>query len=290
MQLNGTAGARLLRDRGRSRAWLARRIAAKRWRRWERVMGESVSVRRSVRSAGISVSLTSWKPRLQMLPLVLLGLLEQTLRPTSIDVWLTPEDEFCFDKAAKLLFQRHGVRFQSCANLGPHKKWLPLVETGATGAFAICDDDILYPPNWLERLVAEDRPDAYVGMRCHRMRWSPDGVLLPYGDWEKDVGPNESPASDLFITGCGGAIIHPERLSNRFLDRDRIAAECPMADDIWLKAAHEASGFPCHKTSFSFPCLELPDSQASGLVGLNVGHGHNDLQMGVLNQLMSQRA
>lgn len=97
--------------------------------------------------------------------MVLLGLLEQTVRPAAIDVWLTPQDKKALDSRVKSLFEGHGARFRTCDDLGPHKKWLPMIESGQTDAFVICDDDILYPDDWLEALVGEDRADAYVGVR-----------------------------------------------------------------------------------------------------------------------------
>jgi hypothetical protein len=287
--LNGASGARLLRDRGRCRAWVAQRITAGRRRRLRRLLADPETVRPAVRPGGICVSLTSWRPRLGGLPLVLLGLLEQTVRPESIYVWLTEQDKARLDTPVQAAFEYHGVQFRTCDDLGPHKKWLPLVESGATAAFAICDDDILYPADWLERLAQEDRADAYVGARCHRMCWTSDGVLRPYVDWTKDVDWTGEPAGDLFITGCGGAIVHPERLGREFRDRQRIAEECPRADDIWLKAAHVAVGVPCYKTRFSFPCLEIPESQGSGLMATNVDQGQNDRQMRILSELMRQK-
>lgn len=122
------------------------------------------------------------------------------------------------------------------------------------------------------------------------MRLSPDGDLRPYVEWEKDLQNPRSPSMDLFVTACGGAIVHPTRLGKEYLDRARIMEECPWADDIWLKAAHVAAGIPCFKTRFSFPCLEIPGSHASGLFGANVDQGRNDRQMGILNHLMRQRA
>jgi hypothetical protein len=286
--LNGSIGARLLRDRGRSREWVARQIVGRRLKGLQRLLADPEAVRPAGRTVGISVSLTSWLPRLEVLPLVLLGLVEQTVRPSAIDVWLTAEDEALLDSFLKAAFARHGVRFRTCDDLGPHKKWLPLVESGVRGAFVICDDDILYPCDWLERLTLEDRADAYVGIKCRRMRWSPDGALLPYVKWDKDVKHGQSPSRDLFITGCGGAIIHPDRLGNKFRDRQKIANECPRADDIWLKAAHVAAGIPCYKTKYSFPCLEIPGTMASGLMPSNVDRGENDAQMLVLREVMRQ--
>jgi hypothetical protein len=290
MLMNSDIGARLLRDRGRTRSLLAHHIMSRRRRRLRLFLAHPELLRPKGRPGGICVSLTSWRPRLDDLPLVLLGLLEQTIIPESIYVWLTPEDKDFLDTTVHAAFVHHGVQFLTCDDLGPHKKWLPLLERGVTNPFVICDDDILYPADWLERLAKEDRADAYVGARCHRISWTSDGALLPYVDWAKNVDCTEEPAGNLFITGCGGAIIHPERLLTKFRDRQRIMDECPHADDIWLKAAHAAVNVPCYKTRYSFPCLEIPGAQAHGLMVTNVDKGQNDRQMGILHETMRDMA
>ena len=54
---------------------------------------------------------------------------------------------------------------------------------------------------------------------------------------------------------------------------------CPLADDIWLKAAYLQAGFKCRKSHYSFPCLDYPGTRESGLAVKNVDQGANDLQL-----------
>jgi hypothetical protein len=148
--------------------------------------------------------------------------------------------------------------------------------------FVICDDDVFYPTGWLEALVREDRSDAYVGVRSHRMHFHENGKIASYASWDKQIPWTGHASHDLFITGIGGAIIHPSRIQKEFRDWEGIQKHCPQADDIWLKAAHLAAGIPCYKTRFTFPCLEVPDSQRSGLLYTNVDKCGNDKQMKIL--------
>jgi len=284
--VNGAVSARVLHNRGRGRAaaahvlaWAARtrfaRLASGRWRP------------RSA-TANISVSLTSWTPRLRTLPLVLVGLLAQTQRPETILVWLTAEDIARVSSEVRGLFEVWGVQFRECEDFGPHKKWLPLLKTGMTKPFVICDDDVFYPDSWFAKLLMDDRSDAYVGTRCHRMHVHKDGKIAAYENWTKQVPWTGRVSHDLFITGVGGAIIHPHRISDEFREWKSISELCPKADDIWLKAAHTAAGIPCYKSRFTFPCLELPDSQCSSLLQSNVDLGGNDAQMAILQEYRLQ--
>lgn len=235
---------------------------------------------------GYAISMTSWRPRLPDLHLVLLSLLRQSVRPSLIHVWLVPSDLGLINPSVIERFSAHGVRFEASDDLGPHKKWLPMIERGAREPFVICDDDILYPRDWLDCLIREDRDDAYVGTRCHRIRRDAAGMPLSYEKWNRDVAWESSPSHDLFITGCGGAIIHSNRISSEFRDRASILEKCPKADDIWLKAAHASAGIPCYKTRYSFPCLEIPGTGSSGLMQTNVDAGGNDRQLYAVRSLI----
>lgn len=276
--LNGHFGWILMRNRGRVRAGVATIYTARLRALYHEFVSGNWSPVNSVK-AEHAVSLTSWRPRLPDLPLVLLSLLNQSIRPSLIHVWLAPSDRALMDPLVMERFSDQGVRFEECDDLGPHKKWLPIIECGVRNPFVICDDDILYPRTWLDSLIREDRTDAYVGVRCHRIQRDASGIPLSYEKWNRDVGCNPAPSNDLFITGCGGAIIHPDRISSEFRDRKSILEKCPRADDIWLKAAHAAAGIPCYKTRYSFPCLEIPGTGATSLMQTNVDAGGNDRQL-----------
>lgn len=275
----GSFAERLLRNRGRLRAVLAAQLAKKLDRKLAAFLKGDWAPRVSQTVSAFPISLTSWRPRLPQLPLVLLTLLQQTLRPKEVWVWLTAADHGALETQVKERFQEFRVRFTICDDLKPHKKWLPMIERGCRDPFVICDDDIFYPPTWLAALIAEDRSDAYVGLRCHRLAVRPGGVIAPYSAWEKMIRADGRPDHSIFVTGGAGAVLHPDRIPRAFQDRDVIARKCPTADDVWLKAAHLAADIPCCKTRYSFPCLELPGTTNSGLAQTNVDGDGNDRQM-----------
>lgn len=279
--LNGPVASRLLRNRGRLRAWSSMILARETRKRVNCfIAGEWTPAGATTE---IPVSLTSWGPRLATLPAVLVELLAQTLRPKTIFIWLTSDDLGQIAPATRIMFEAWGVCFLECPDFGSHKKWLPLVAEGATEPFVICDDDVFYPNGWLEGLLREDRGDAYVGTRCHGICFGDNGTVDRYETWDKVIGWRGSPSHDLFVTGVGGAIVHPRRISDKFRDWSNIRAQCPQADDIWLKAAHVEAGIPCYRTKFTFPCLEVPSTQRSSLLQSNVDDGGNDRKMNPLN-------
>ena len=282
--LNGPLGWRVLRNRGKARAFVSRLLQKNIQRRLHVFLsGDWQPSEPASDDRGFAVSLTSWTPRLQTLPLTLISLLDQKVAVREIHVWLTVEDLGRLQPSVLEAFGAHGVSFQTCKNLGPHKKWLPMLQIGYERPFVICDDDIFYPRSWLGSLVEEDRSDAYVGTRVHRMA-ACGSDLAGYESWSRDIDWDGKPSAWNFITGCGGAVIHPERIGSDFRDWDRIQNECPKADDIWLKAAHLAAGVPVYKTRYSFPCLEIPGTGESALFAANVDSGGNNSQLGTLKQ------
>jgi hypothetical protein len=285
--LNGNLGWVILRDKKRIRDLVGTLYTA----RLRSLYADFLEGRWSpskTDAIGPAVSLTSWRPRLPYLPLVILSLLCQTTRPSTIYVWLASEDYALLDPSVLEMFSLHGVCFEKCDDLGPHKKWLPMIESGKSDPFIICDDDILYPRDWLKHLIQEDREDAYVGVRCHRILRDENGDPLPYAKWDRNIPWLPQPSHDLFITGCGGAIIHPLRIRNEFRDRDTMLAKCPWNDDIWLKVAHAAAGFPCYKTRFSFPFLEIPGTRTSRLMQANVLEGGNDRHLASVKEWLTE--
>ena len=228
----GSIPERLLRNRGRLRYAVASHLVSKLKRAFEAFMRDEWNPSVSREVSEYRISLTSWRPRLPGLPLVLLTLVQQTLRPKEIVVWLTLEDHEALAGSIRERFREFGVRFQICDDLKPHKKWLPMLEEGHRNPFVICDDDIMYPRKWFAALATEDRPNAYVGTKCHRITLGSNGAVGPYSAWKKQIRTDGHPSHYVFITGCGGGVIHPDRIAKRFLDRTEIFRQCPRSDDI----------------------------------------------------------
>jgi hypothetical protein len=279
----GNTAQRLLRNRGKLRNtfsfWNERilrrtlgHFLAGQWQP-ERPVGQSTH----------AISLTSWSKRLDVLPLTLLSLVRQDVRPEAIYVSLTGEDLGAMSPSAVEAFSKHGVVFTETPNYLSHKKWLPLLLSGRERPFVVCDDDIIYPRSWFGKLVAEDRDDAYVGVKCHRILLGEGGAPLPYSTWVKQIYSEHAPSHYFFTTGCGGEILHPSRVLPDYRDWDRIAALCPKSDDVWLKAAHLAAGIPVFKTKYCFPCLEVPGTDITGLSLVN-NTGLKDKQIAAMER------
>ena len=287
--LRGNKSEWLLRDRGKLRQWAAKSEYLRLKRDLEAFKAGNLLLPGTRPYSSYKISLTSWTARLDTLPLTLLSLVGQTLRPAEIAVWLTRGDMDRFNRHLMELFSSNGVRFAACDDLRSHKKWLPMLEEGQEEPFVVCDDDIMYPDVWFENLVREDSHEAYVGAKCHRITVDKTkGSVKPYADWVKQIQFDGVPEHAVLTTGCGGEILHPDRVSDRFRNRKAIFANCPKSDDIWLKAAHLDADIPCLKTKYSFPCLEIPGTDDSGLAITN-NAGGKDQQLQQVKEYFLKR-
>jgi hypothetical protein len=269
---------RYLRNRGRLRHLISQLITQRLKRRVKKLIDGVSSLPKAGKYNLPAISLTSYPPRYNSLPLVLLNLLEQSKLPPKIYVWIAQDDYNLLDCQLIDLFQSSIVEFHKTKDYGCHKKWIDLVNENDK-PFVICDDDIFYPKHWYQSLIDSDDGISYIGHRCHSINMSSNLEILPYSEWDKDIQMLGYSSHRLFPVGCGGTLIYPDRISSNFKDWSLISKLCPKADDVWLKLAHLRSEIPCKKSLYSFPCLEYTGSQKISLMQTNVDAGYNDFQI-----------
>ena len=271
----------LLRDRGRSRRLMIDWFQHKQQARLNAMLAGRKKPRISAHQCDVPISITSWMPRKDPLPLVLLSMIEQSLRPAAVHVWLCAEDQEMISAHHRDFFVEHGVQFHETDNIGPHKKWLPLIESGHETPFVIADDDTYYPRDWFEGLVKEgaEHPDEIIAHRCHEILLYANGMPEPYAEWQRGVTGRKESSHYLFAVGCGGTLVRPAAIAEEFRDRELINKLCHRADDVWLKAAYISSGYKVRKSEYDFPSLDYPGTTESGLAVTNVDQGENDQQL-----------
>ena len=271
----------LLRDRGRSRRLMIDWFQHKQQARLNAMLAGRKKPRVSAHQCDVPISITSWMPRKDALPLVLLSMIEQSLRPAAVHVWLCAEDQEMISAHHRDFFAVHGVQFHEADNIGPHKKWLPLIESGHETPFVIADDDTYYPRDWFEALVREgaEHPDEIIAHRCHQILLHANGMPEPYAEWQRGVMGQKESSHYLFAVGCGGTLVRPAAIAEEFRSRELIDKLCHRADDVWLKAAYIHSGYKVRKSRYDFPSLDYPGTTQSGLAVTNVDQGENDQQL-----------
>lgn len=252
------------------REWQARRAMLQGWE--ERFGGEAPllpPVRR-----GLFVSLTSHRPRFATLAPTLRSLLLQDMRPEAVLLWIGHADFLALPAEVRAL-EAFGLEIVPCTDHRSHTKYVHALRRWPHADIAICDDDTWYPPQWLARLVAAQRPGEIPCHRVHRVALDEDGALLGYRAWEHDIaGPGASPRH--FPTGVGGALLRLDRFDPAVLDMAEARRLCPTADDIWLYFMARLAGTSFRHTGWTDPLVTWAGSQGSALWRLNVAEHGND--------------
>lgn len=179
----------------------------------------------------ILVSLTSFKPRFEKLPIMLKSILFQSVKPDKIIVWLdvTPEMRN---------LEKYGVEYRyKVENLKPHKKYFLALQEFSDYLVITVDDDLVYPPDLIESLYKtwKKHPDCVCARRVHKIIFNDDGLIKPYNEWQFECTSEKNPSDELFATGVGGVLYPPHIFDKEVFDEEKIKTICLEADDVWLK-------------------------------------------------------
>ena len=268
-------------DFARSAVRRARKVS-KRFRAYGGVLNlrtRNLLVRERVTGhADVVVSMTTYGERLKTADIALESIARGAVRPKRLILWL--DDPQLLDRLTPGLrrLEERGLEIRLSRNFGPHTKYFPYV--ASTGSFTCplvtADDDIIYPPHWLQTLVGANRehPDMVHGHWVSMIRVN-DGSITRYEEWPRRR--DTLPAFNNFALGVSGVIYPPGILRELRTRGDRFLDVCPGADDIWLHWVALRAGFRTRQvgtTARHFPMI--PGSQATALSHVNVDLNRND--------------
>lgn len=238
--------------------------------------------------APLVVSLTSYPPRYPTLHLTIKSLLDQTVRPDRIILWLAHGDA---DSLPREVTELEGPLFtvRQCEDLRSFNKIIPLLRAEPESFIVVADDDLYYHDRWLETLVDAYDPDepTIVCHRAHEVAYDQAGRLAPYHQWQLSVSgeDTERPRTDLFPTNCGGVLYPPGSLPPPSTDAALIRELCSTCDDSWLYFMWRKAGWKAKRVPGPKPKLiEWPGTQAQSLWSFHLG-GRKDEHL----QAMSDR-
>ena len=187
--------------------------------------------------APLIVSLTSYPARFHALHLTIKSLMDQSIRPDRILLWIADGD---YEKLPDEVKSLEGDLFRigTCEDIRNFKKILPTLSKHPDSFIVICDDDTYYPEDWLKGLVNAYDPEepSIVCYRCHRLSYTPEGRLAPYRSWRRNAADDNdgSLVRDLLPTGNGGVLYPPGSLPPETNNLELIRQLSATSDDVWL--------------------------------------------------------
>ena len=228
------------------------------------------------------VTLTSYPPRFSHLAKTLKSLLDQRITADQTILWLAESDVSALPKDV-LALKSKGLQIRATHDIRSYKKLIPALSAFPDSFFVTADDDVFYPPDWLEQLVAssKENPNAVVGCRAHLAPITAEGRFSSYSTWQFATHLLASPAPDvrLFPTGVGGILYPPGAFDDRVHDEASFTELAPFGDDIWFFWMCRLKGTPQVRAQMDFRIIDWPDSQEVALYNNNLHGNGNDKQL-----------
>lgn len=198
-------------------------------------MGAAYCLNRNTRQSKIIVSLTSYEERFEDLVISIYSILNQTLLPDRIILWLSDEFESVNDLPYEITrFVKNGLEIRFVKDIGSYTKAIYAFREFSDSIIVTADDDIYYPKDWLEKLYYSyaAHPDDIQVHRAHRVIVN-NAQIAPYECWIKHI-EDENARFDNFLTGVGGVLYPPNCFTQEVLRKDVFLKNAPFADDIWF--------------------------------------------------------
>lgn len=230
----------------------------------------------------VVVSLTTHGNRIYNVHLAIESIMQQTVRPNRIVLWLS-EEEFK-GRTLPVALQRQvdrGLEICFHEDLRSYTKLIPSLKRFPESCIITIDDDHAYNPDLVEKLVMAhgDHPSDICASRIHQIVLDGQGRPVPYNDWMYCVARCPDENNLAFFTGAGGVLYPPHCFSKEVFNQEVFLNLCGKADDVWFNAMRLRDGI--RVTQVFSPnrkgdMVELLASQVTPLWKTNRVHHGND--------------
>jgi hypothetical protein len=239
---------------------------------------------------GLIVSLTSFPQRITEVKYAVYSLLDQTVRPEKVILWLAgsqfPNKEHGLP-GELLAFKKYDFDIRWCEDLRSYKKLIPALECFPGHFIATADDDIYYDRKWLETLWEShiDNPDCVVCQVANTVGFGVNGEIIPFTQWKRDTKGSGSPRLSVQLSG-GGALYHKKYLHGDVGKKELFTRLAPYADDLWFyfmailnrTPVRVAKNSCADVVTYVNPYREYGFEEGYTLLTDNVNNGGNDRQ------------
>lgn len=229
----------------------------------------------------IIVSLTSFPARIENVWQVITCMLNQTLQPSKIILWLSKDQFATSESIPESLRRLEGdifiIRFVD-DDIRSHKKYYYVAKEYPDDYVFLIDDDIYYPSTLLERTWKAhiNYPANVICNYGYHIGYKKDGSLSDYNSWVPIY--RESNDEDLFFGSGGGTLFKPKDMYRDLTDIKLAIKLAPTADDIWLNAMAKKAGLKVTLLKNGY-ILPVANKDNVTLSSVNVGCSQNDIQL-----------
>lgn len=228
------------------------------------------------------VTLTSYPARIKSVYKTVNSLLNQSIKPTKIILWLA-DSQFPGRESdlPESLIRLSSPLFEIkwCEDMKSYKKLIPALNQFKNFNLVTADDDIIYPQDWLEKLYT-----AYLQTTSEKIIWchrahiikSVGGTVEQYKNWDMKCY-DTTPSVRVFCT-TGGGVFFPRNCFDRYLPDDYMEL-CPTADDIWFWGMLVLNGYKISVVKNPMRGLELNGAPQDEALWLKNITSQNDISL-----------
>lgn len=231
--------------------------------------------------SNLVVSLTSFPARINNVWVTIESIFQQDYKPWKI-VLVLADSEFP-ERALPASIEQQVSRgleiIWTDLNLKSYNKLLPVRKAYPDATIITVDDDIIYEPWRISRLLAaaEENPNTVVGHRGWEVCIG-DGEFKPYASWP--LADKATKKYRVLLTGVGGVLYPPGLLNEEMLfDINSLLELAPSADDVWFWAVAVSSGVKAYCLGYEKHFQISSGASENALSTLNVQGGRNDIQL-----------
>lgn len=225
------------------------------------------------RNPRVIVSLTTFPARINMVYKTITTLMQQSVKPDGIVLWLA-EEQFPDKQLPENLtrLQEFGLTIKWCDDIRSYKKLIPSLIEYPDDIIITTDDDYYYDKDLIKTLLEEHdkNPDCIIGARSMR--------LVPKKDKKFKLIRRSYIYDDTYLPsylnpfiGFGGVLYPPHCLHKDILDKETFMKIIPTNDDawFWLNGVRNKTRFvPC-KDGYKLKHYTIEHSQDIGLYQVN---------------------
>lgn len=235
--------------------------------------------------SNVIVSFTTYEKRIDFYEDTILSIVNGNVLPEFICIYVAESMHSLMKQKSSLVFELEKmgiVKIRIVEDLKSYKKIVFALQDFPEKDIVICDDDVLYTKNWLQKLVDThkkiDNKKTVICHRCHHVLYNKDGSFKKYIDWQWNiVGGNAS--KDNFATGIGGVLYPSGSLPAIAADKNLFMQLAPSADDIWLWFCAINNGYKIVRANSFSVFRVIPGTEETGLRHTNVAQDINDQQI-----------
>ena len=239
----------------------------------------------------IIVSLTTHGKRIDTVYLTIESLLQQTLQPNRIVLYIG-ETEFQSVQQLPIELQKQterGLTIRFVRDQRSYTKLLPALKDYPEACIITVDDDLYYPTYLVEQLVRahQSHPDAICCRAALTLSFTTEHQLKPFSSFDYEIPSYEDLISPNYLPeGFNGVLYPPHSLPVEVFNESQFMRLSPSADDLWFKAMSLLAGTPIlrlHNPIDLWHDIYKEESvQDIALSNENVDNGKNDVQLRAL--------